>query len=147
MHPRHGMSIALEAAAQMGHGLDHRHPGTPAMSWDSADAMLLEVIAAFSTAIVNPLFWLLVLVATAGRRRVWAARIAAACVGASLGLLDVVLELTGRDRIAMLAGNLAAASLLGELVIHVVMPLWRFGLRCLDLVMALLRRVFSAGPD
>lgn len=117
------------------------------MSWTSLDAILLDLVASFATAIANPVVWLLVLAATAGRRRVWAARVAAVSIGIAIGLLDLVLEITDRDRLPMLAGNAAAAALLGELVLQVVMPLWRFSLRCAAFALALIRRIFSAGPD
>ena len=117
------------------------------MSWQTVDTLLLGVIASFATAMSNPVAWLLVLAAVAGRRRRWAARGAALAVGAAIGLLDTFLEISGQSRLAMLLGSAAAGLLLGEFVLQVMMPAWRFALRCLALVIAWLRSGFSAGPD
>jgi hypothetical protein len=109
----------------------------PAGSLESA---LLDGLAGFAGTLVDPLVLAPVLAAGTLVASPARARLAAAAVGLAHGLWELATATGPIDRPATLLGSLAAAALLVELVLQVLLPLARLALRCLALLGALLDR-------
>ncbi len=110
----------------------------PAGALESA---LLDGLAGFAGTLVDPL--VLAPVAAAGIviASPLRARLAAAAIGLAHGLWELATATGPIEGPATLLGSLAAAALLVELVLQVVLPLARLALRCLALLGTLLDRL------
>lgn len=105
------------------------------------EAALLDGVAGFAGALVDPFLGVAVLavgtlVASPAR-----ARLAAAGLGLARGFWELATATAAVQPLAALLGALAAAALLVELVLQVLLPLARLGLRALTLLGALLARL------
>lgn len=108
------------------------------MSPASPEAALLDVLAAFAGALTAPLLAGLVLVAGIALRPARLARLAAAALGLAHGGLELALEARPTVAPALLLGSLAAAWLMVELVLQILLPSLRLARRILA---ALARRL------
>lgn len=104
----------------------------------SADAVLLDFLAGFAGALTAPSLAGLVLVATLLIARPGLARAVAACLGLAHGGLEWVLELRPVEAVPLLLGSLAAAALVAELVLQVLLPALRLARRVLHALRGLL---------
>ncbi len=87
-----------------------------------ADAALLDFLAGFAGALTAPSLAGLVLVATLVIARPGRARAVAAVLGLAHGGLEWVLELRPVEAAPLLLGSLAAAALVAELILKVLLP-------------------------
>lgn len=102
------------------------------------DAALLEFLAGFAGALTAPSLAGLVLLASLAIARPGLARAAAAGLGLVHGGLEWVLELRPVEPVPLLLGSLAAAWLMAELVLQVLLPALRLAQRILRALIALL---------
>jgi|DewCreStandDraft_4_1066084.scaffolds.fasta_scaffold01879_25 hypothetical protein len=104
----------------------------------SADAALLDFLAGFAGALTAPSLVGLVLVASLAIGRPGLARAVAAALGVAHGGLEWVLELRPVEAVPLLLGSLAAAALVVELVLQVLLPTVRLARRALQALLGLL---------
>lgn len=107
----------------------------------SFDALLLDGLAGFAGALVDPLLGAGVLAAGTLLASPLRARLLAAGLGLGHGLWELATATAPLAPLATLLGALAAAVLLAELVLQVALPAARLGLRALALLATLLARL------
>lgn len=108
------------------------------------EALALEGIAGFAANIANPLLLLPVVLTALTCRRDAHARIAAAGLGALAGLFDLLTATEPQHLLPAMCGAILAGLLLGELMLQVILPIFRLTMRIALQALSILHRLLKA---